>query len=185
MEKNPTWSVPEKRRLQKFIKRATSQNSSAPSTPSSQQSEVTSESINNELDHRSERSRLSRLKGITNRLFGAGNSNNNSTRKLKLDTSQPPVYEIETTTKAEVESTEEFFTDPVVVDQGMLLRTAVNQEIIAGNIADVSYIPRALKPNQIEDAQPAATSRDEGGMYRDDNDGKIAKADRCCFIWFC
>ena len=173
MEKNPTWSVPEKRRLQKFIKRATSQNSSAPSTPSSQQSEVTSESINNELDHRSERSRSSRLKGITNRLFGVGNSNNNSTRKLKLDTSQPPVYEIETTT------------NPVVVDQGMLLRTAVNQEIIAGNIADVSYIPRALKPNQIEDAQPAATSRDEGEMYRDDNNGKIAKADRCCFFWFC
>jgi hypothetical protein len=189
MEKNPSWSVPEKRRLQKFVKRATSQQSPAPSTPSSHQSELTSESTNNELDNRSERSRSSRLKGITNRLFGGGNSNSNA-KKLQSGASQPPVYEIQTTTKAEMNTTEELFTEPVtdsVVPKPGIPSRDMNQELVIDNDAD-SSIPltaESTENNESGHAQQVATQKDVDGMYRDDNDGIIAKGDRCCFFWFC
>ena len=199
MATKPSWNVPEKRRLQKFVKRAISNQS--PLSPSSQQSEVTSESTNNnEMDNRSERSRSSRFKGIANRLFGGNNNSstsNTSPRKVKSETSQPPVREIHTTTtKAEVNTTEEFFTESV--NTGVLLQDdgkvigAPHVESTTDPIAVATVaVVAEMKDDRISsDDVPVvvATSRDAGldEMYNDDNDGKISKRERCCFfMWFC
>lgn len=188
MEKNPSWSVPEKRRLKKFVKRATSRQSPAPSTPSSQQSELT-ESTNNELDSRSERSRSSRLKGITNRLFGGGNNsnnNNNNARKVKPGTSQPPVYEIQTTINAEVNTTEELFTEPTTVS---IIQDTSGESDREMNNVEPTVPPRATESIEgqlnIDNDKPAATSRLIDDMYSDENDGAIVKGERCCFLWCC
>jgi hypothetical protein len=177
MEKNPSWSVPEKRRLQKFVKRAISHRSPEPSTPSSQQSELTSDSTNNE----SERSRSSRLKGITNRLFGGG-----SPKKSK---SQVPVREIQTTTKTLSNNAEELFTDPVLLNSGITTEES-NQESIKNEHAGTNtpIIPEIKDdlPVVNDSAQPVVVSRDVvDGVYSDENDGKIAKGERCCFLCFC
>lgn len=182
METNPSWNVPEKRRLQKFVKRAISHQS--PSTPSSQQSEVTSESTNNEMDNRSERSRSSRLKGITNRLFGGGNS----TRKVKSEKSQPPMLEIQTTTKTEVNNnnTEEFFTEAADAGDEKNIVESNEVSVIEPNVeATMPIVPETKEDGISEDVQTNATTRDVDEMYNDDNDGKILKRERCCFLWFC
>jgi hypothetical protein len=187
METNPSWNVPEKRRLQKFVKRAISNQS--PSTPSSQQSELTSESTNNEMDNRSERSRSSRLKGITNRLFGGGNS----TRKTKSDISQPPMLEIQTTTKIEANNTEEFFTEAVTttgmeqlpVDGTNISEPHEESATEPDAEATIPIVPETKDDRISEDVQTDAASREVDEMYSDDNDGKIQKRERCCFLWFC
>ena len=180
METNPSWNVPEKRRLLKFVKRAISQQS--PSTPSSQQSEMTSESANHEMDNRSERSRSSRLKGIAYRLFGGGNS----TRKIKSETSQPPMLEIQTTTNIEANNIEEVFTEQPIGD-GKNIEKSHEASATAKSNTEVTMpiVPETQKDHIIEDVQTDATSRDVDEMYIDDNDGAVLKGERCCFFWFC
>lgn len=36
-----------------------------------------------------------------------------------------------------------------------------------------------------DNANHAVASKDIDDMYNDDNDGKIAKGEKCCFFWFC
>lgn len=187
MENNPSWSVPEKRRLQKFVKRAMAHRSSAsePSTPSSQQSETTADSVTNGLDNRSERSRSSRLKGITNRLFGGGSSNSPTKSKPQI-----LVLEIQTTTKHMANKTDTPFTEPEidsVLTHSGKTQEELNQEssITENVVTTVQKFQETADGLATDNANHAVASKDIDDMYNDDNDGKIAKGEKCCFFWFC
>jgi hypothetical protein len=190
MEKNPTWSVPEKRRLQKFLKRATSNQSTPSPSPSTPASQSEAES-NNELDNRSERSRSSRFKGIASRLFGSSNSKSN----LKATAFDPPLHEIQTTTETIAISTEESIKESNNQSSLVPLVTQSTDEIIQEEIMNNTHSEMISILVPEEDKTTANTSASTSEMtspttdelpliYKDDNDGTIVERDRCWCL-FC
>jgi hypothetical protein len=100
------------------------------------------------------------------------------------------MYEIQTTTIAQGNTTEALFNDHVTgpeVHQRENLND-MNREVIIANKVDSSLLPLApeiQESKETDDPPSVRTVRDVDEMYSDDNDGKIARVDRCCFLWFC
>jgi hypothetical protein len=204
---NPTWTLPEKRRLQKFVKRATSkvrhQHSTTSSTPTSESTTGTSDVTDyNELDNKSERSRSSRLKGITSRLFGngSGSSNRNVTPVTSVTaTATVPIYEIQTTAM-----TKEVFSDsllplhdPVTVGTAILpteieimVEKPQEHRRITTSVMDKKMKPTFITTTpditMVDRATPVDDDNDDDDVsriYKDDNDGTTRQDRRCCFFF--
>jgi hypothetical protein len=187
MKKNPTWSVPEKRRLQKFLKRATLKqlpSSQSPSTPVS----LGDADVNNEIDNRSERSRSSRFKGITSRLFGNGNSKS-STKAVAFE---PPLQEIQTKTEIILNSADESIQNSNDMLSSVQIEAEYYNNVI---LEEKSIIPETQSIEFVgkdETSTSASTTKliegttyESSLIYKDDNDGTtITKRDRCWCL-FC
>ena len=195
MKTKPTWKVPETRRLKKFMKRATTDNAHTPSTPSSQSTGTE----NDELDNKSERSigRSLRLKGITSRLFGNG-SGSNSKRNTKTfsPTTDPPVYEIQTSidTSNSLKSDPPISNSDVPTDLAPIKNETCNSTMFADASLthELDWEAQHSSDHDINKSigngiTPTVSGNDKEirSLYEDDNDGKISKRDQCCWFFGC